>query len=259
MKALILAGGFGTRLEQTYAQYEGLHKDKLREWVAGRPKGLVVIQGRPILDYVLDQVKSAGIDRREVYLQTNAVYHAAFCAWATQCGVPADHVFNNGVVSNDTRCGTIGDLRLALDKIGYNDPVLVVASDTLVWDDHGQPYDFGVLARGYQEDGISRIVVYPGEPERLSSHGIVQVSDDDLIVGFEEKPARPKSNLVNASVHLYSLACLASVRSYDGPKDRHGDLIVDLLRQSVPMKAVQATKRLDVGTIDDVLRVNINP
>lgn len=257
MKALLLAGGFGTRLEAGSEQYAGHFKTQLQEWVAGKPKGLVVIHGRPLADYLLQQLQRAGIDASNVYVQTNARYHNQYTAWAASQAIPPENVFNNGVVSNETQLGPLGDLRFALDSgVGYDDNLLVVASDTLLYDDHGELFAFTSLVADAGEDSCGKIVVYHGEPERLSKHGIVSVDRAGFVNGFQEKPKQPRSDLVNASVHFYTKEMLQYFRSQKfTPADDWGKLIEQLYHW-FPFKVVIAGRRVDIGTIEDVLREN---
>lgn len=67
MKALILAAGFGTRLEKTLAEYKGPHLSELKRWVEGKPKGLVTIRVKGAEQSIVDyQVTQFTTDRKSV-------------------------------------------------------------------------------------------------------------------------------------------------------------------------------------------------
>ena len=66
MDAILLAGGYATRLYP-------LTKD--------RPKALLPVGGKPILDYIVD-VLDAGSEISRMFLVTNAKFAEHFAAWA---------------------------------------------------------------------------------------------------------------------------------------------------------------------------------
>ncbi len=262
MKALILAAGFGMRLERSLADYTGPHLQELRRWVEGKPKGLVTIrvqgQERSIVDYQVTQFTTAGISLGQIYVQTNAVHYLPFVKWAASAGIPQGNIISNGIFRNEDRLGPLADLKYALDyRVGYDEPLLVVAQDTLVLDEHGSIADLTRMVRGYEADGCPRVVVYEGEPSRLSRHGIVEVNGD-VVVGFEEKPAHPKSNLVNASIHVYSPAILEMIPGIViHLLAREGRNIIEFIYSQHTTKVEKVHRRIDVGTIQDVLIQNV--
>ena len=75
MKALILAAGFGTRLTNDVNGYDGTKKEEVSSWVYNKLKGLVEIEGLPIVDHLLLQINRAGIENHEVYVHTNNRYY----------------------------------------------------------------------------------------------------------------------------------------------------------------------------------------
>ena len=256
MKALILAAGFGTRLEASYLAYTGNHKEQLKTWAENKPKGLVIINGKPVIQYQLEQLLEAGLKVKDIFVHTNARYFPHYLAWATASGIPAQHVFNNGVWDHEHRLGSEGDLRYALERI-ERDGTLVMACDTLLFQEDNTVFPLSRMIQGYQRDRIARIVVYEGAKERLSQHGIVQVDEHETIIGFEEKPAVPKSNLVNASLHLYTKEMIESILHSSLPPLSESGMVIANLFSSFPIKVERAHRRVDIGTVDDVLQENM--
>ncbi len=96
MKVLVLAAGYGTRLK-SIAQ--------------NKPKPLLEINGRPILDYILDRIRSIeGLD--EVIVVTNDKFVGDFQGWVKQQShFPCDiSVVNDGTKSVEERLGSVGDI-----------------------------------------------------------------------------------------------------------------------------------------------------
>ena len=242
----------------------GEHAKQLRQWVAGRPKGLVQIRVgldiRPILAYQAMQLQEAGIDASQIYIQTNGRYYDQFCAEASLLGIAKDHVFTNGVMQKEDRLGPLGDLHFAVERIGCTEPLLVMASDTLVLNDQKELQVLYQFVQEYASDGNSRIIVYEGHPSRLRQHGLVEVSDN-VICGFQEKPQDPepvRSNLINASIHLYSPEILLKIHGLHeqyGTNERLN--IVQLLYKNHVIKVMRVASRVDIGTIEDVLGMNV--
>jgi glucose-1-phosphate thymidylyltransferase len=179
MKAVVLAAGYATRLSPL--------TDSI-------PKMLLPLAGRPMLDYLLDRIREVGeID--DIHLVTNTRFAPAFREWA-----PADvTVHDDGTASNDDRLGAIGDLAFAIERAGLGgEDLLVVAGDNLIG------YSLPEYAEFWREKGGSAIALHE-VPDRdlLTHYGVVEVDDDDRVVGFEEKPPEPKSNLAATAAYLY--------------------------------------------------------
>lgn len=259
MKALILAAGFGTRLEESYREYAGVHRSELQQQVEGKPKGLVIIQGKPVVQHQLEQLLQAGFTPDDIFVHTNARYYSQYHAWANSVGIPATHILQNGVMDNEHRLGAVADLQYALQLLinhHHRDDFIIMASDTLLFSDLGI-FNLRPLIEQYRKDGISRMLVYEGEAHRLSRHGIVQVDDQRMVIGFEEKPAVPQSNLVNASVQLYTAKMVdAILQGIFEPKADLG-MTIAYLYPSFPIKIEKVYRRLDIGTVEDVLQANL--
>ena len=187
MKALILAAGYATRLYP-------LTKD--------RPKPLLELGGRPLVDWILDRI--AEVDEvEEVHLVTNAKFAPAFRAWA-----PRDvTVHDDGTQSEDDRLGAIGDLAfVGLD----GDDLLVIAGDNL--------FDFSLrdFAGFWRAKGdASALALYDvGDVDLARKYGIVELGEDDRVVGFVEKPEQPASTLAATATYLFHRDHLALVRRY---------------------------------------------
>ncbi len=257
MKALILAAGFGTRLEESYLNYRGPYKEKLKEWVAGKPKGLVIIKSKPVVQHQLEQLLQAGLVEKNIFIHTNALYYRQYQEWASSQGIPDGNVFNNGVYDHQHRRGAIGDLKLALSYIGRDD-LLVLASDTLLFAEDGEILNMNGLISQYFKDRIGRMMVYKGRPERLSRHGIVEINSERLIIGFEEKPARPRSDLVNASVHIYTPEMIENILQLEVDSRDESGMLIKNLYLCHRIKAEYAAGRADIGTVEDVLAENLS-
>ena len=204
MKAVILAAGYATRLSPL--------TDSI-------PKMLLPLAERPMLDYLVDRIREVE-EIEEIHLVTNAQFAPAFSDWA-----PEDvRVHDDGTTSNADRLGAIGDLSFTIERAGLEgQDLFVVAGDNLIG------YSLPDFVRFWQAKGRSAIALHEvSDPTLLSNYGVVEVDHDDRVVGFEEKPAQPRSNLAATAAYLYRGADLELLRQYleeGNPTDAPGNLV----------------------------------
>jgi glucose-1-phosphate thymidylyltransferase len=205
MKALLLAGGYATRL---------------RPLTDDRAKPLLPVADRPIVDWILDKVAEVD-DVDEVHLVTNARFAPAFHDWARDRAVV---VHDDGTTSNEDRLGAIGDIVFAADRQRWEgEDLLVIAGDNLFDFSLADYVDFW---RG--KDGSTVAVYEHPVRELVSEYSVVELDADDRVVGFEEKPETPESNLIAIATYIYHRAHLALLRAYlaeGNPSDQPGHFI----------------------------------
>jgi glucose-1-phosphate thymidylyltransferase len=154
-----------------------------------------------MVDWILDRVVETSAD--EVHLVTNARFADDFERWAADKDVV---VHNDGTMSNEDRLGAIGDLHF----VGLDDDLLVVAGDNL-FDYSLADYESFWRAR----PGASSVAVHDvGDPELAKKYGIVDVDEDDRIVGFVEKPENPPTTLCATATYLYDREHARLVATY---------------------------------------------
>src|SRR5579872_3708884 len=100
MKVVILAAGYATRLYPL---------------TLTRPKPLLPVAGKPMIDHVLDNLACIpGVDR--VYVVTNAKFAAQFQTWADAYRSAKASlnftIINDGSTDDKNKLGAIGDLHL---------------------------------------------------------------------------------------------------------------------------------------------------
>jgi glucose-1-phosphate thymidylyltransferase len=181
MKALLLAGGYATRL---------------RPLTDTTAKPLLPVGGRPMIDWIVDRIVEAG-EVDEIHLVTNAVYAADFERWAEGRSIT---VWNDRTRSNEDRLGALGDIALAIDRGGLEgDDLLVIAADNLF---EFSLADYCAFFRA--KDNGSAVAAHRLADASLARlYGVIELDEDDRIVGFEEKPERPRSNLVATATYIY--------------------------------------------------------
>jgi glucose-1-phosphate thymidylyltransferase len=191
MKALLLAAGYATRLRP------------LTDAVA---KPLLPVGGRPMIDRILDAVRTVD-EVDEVHVVTNSVHAAAFERWGHETGV---YVHDDGTACNDDRLGAIGDLVLALDRGHlWHDDLLVIAADNLFEFSLRDYVDFWL-----EREGSAIAVHRLADPSLASLYGVVELNEGGRVVGMEEKPSAPRSDLVSTATYLFSAEHLGLALRY---------------------------------------------
>ncbi len=231
MKALILAAGYATRL---------------RPLTDSIPKQLLPVGGRPMVDWILDRIVETSAD--EIHLVTNARFAAVFEQWAEEEDVI---VHNDGTTSNEDRLGAIGDIRF----VGLDDDLLVVAGDNL-FDYSLADYESYWQAR----PGASCIAVLDvGDPELAKKYGIVDVDEDDRVIGFVEKPEHPATTLCATATYLYDREHARLVSTYldeGNPPDQPGNFVA-WLHARVPVYAYRLPGDwFDIGDREQLLEAD---
>lgn len=178
MKCLILAAGYATRL---YPLTENF------------PKPLLKVGEKTILDWLIDDVDSAGLVDGYIVI-SNHKFAPIFQDWAHE-GVT---VLDDGTTSNETRLGAVRDIQFAIDTLGLDDDLLVIAGDNLL--------DFSLVRfiEYAREKGTTCVMRYD-EPslEKLRKTGVATVDEEGLILAMEEKPAEPKSHWCCPPFYFY--------------------------------------------------------
>jgi glucose-1-phosphate thymidylyltransferase len=210
MRAIVLAAGYATRLRP------------LTDSIA---KQLLPIGGRPMMDWICDKVEEVSSD---IHVVTNSRFAGDFERWAS--GRNGVTVHDDGTTSNDDRLGAIGDIAFVLERAPTDDDLLVIAGDNLF------EFRLADLVAFWQEKGTASVVaLYDcGDLELATHYGVVEVGEDDRVVGFEEKPSEPRSTLAATATYLYHREHVPLVDRYlaeGNAPDQPGRLIAWLCRR----------------------------
>ncbi len=237
MKVLLLAAGYATRLRP------------LTETVA---KPLLPIGGRPMADWILDRVADCG-EVDAVHVVTNSVYAPAFEQWARDKDVV---VHDDGTSSNDDRLGALGDVGFALrDERLAGDDLLVIAADNLFEFPLSRYLDFW-RSKG---DGSALAVYQLADPSLASLYGVAELDGNDRIIGMEEKPERPKSDVVATAMYLFSRVHVTLLEHYleEGNAPDPPGRYISWLCQREPVYGFRFTEQwLDIGDPQQLLEAD---
>jgi len=185
LKAIVLAGGFGTRL---------------RPLSCTRPKLLFPIGNKPTLDWTIEKLAKSGT--HEVILAVN--YMADFFVqYYKSKQKPKISFSKDTVISNKSTIfprplGTGGPIKNAESLIGRKEPFLVLNGDILT------NIDYAELMKRHRANKKATATIALYKVEDPSRYGVAELAQDNHVIRFVEKPSREKapSNLINAGIYV---------------------------------------------------------
>ena len=174
-KAVLLAAGRGTRM---------------RELTSDVPKPMLVVQGRPILQHIIDGMRGAGISNVLLIVGWRAEVVRDFFGDGAQFGVGIS--YTTQVIQD----GTGKVVELARDFCGA-DPFLLSYGDILV-----EPSNYDRLAS--PADDVEAIISVKRN-EDVSKGGAVFVNERFEMTDLREKPqpGEPTSPWYNAGIYMF--------------------------------------------------------
>ena len=236
MKCLILAAGYATRL---YPLTENF------------PKPLLKVGDKTILDWLVDDIDTSGLVDEYVVI-SNHKYATHFEAWASSKPQKIS-VLDDGTCSNETRLGAVRDICYAIDSLGLDDGMLVIAGDNVL--------DFSL--RRFIDYSVSKgapCIMRYHEPDmaRLRKCGVVSIDPDDRVTHMEEKPAEPRSHWCAPPFYYYTREAASWVSGAidDGcGVDAPGSFIAWLAGRTPVYAMEMPGRRFDIGNIDSYRKV----
>jgi len=218
LKAFLLAAGLGTRL---------------RPITDTMPKCMVPIDDRPLLAIWLEALDDAGVD--EVLVNLHYLPDVVTDYLATRAGTPRVRTSYEPEL-----LGSAGTLAANRDWVAGEEFFLACYADNLT------DFDLRLLIDAHrQHDAIATLTAF--HSENPSAGGVLELGGDGRVVGFEEKPAQPASDLTNAGMYAFYPRLLDEIPETP-PSDIGYDLLPALVGRAwaVPVDGYFR----DVGTLD---------
>jgi NDP-sugar pyrophosphorylase family protein len=217
MRAVILAGGKGTRL----APYTTL-----------LPKPLMPIGEMPILEIIIRQLKRAGIDHITLAVGHLANLLRAFFDDGKKYGLTIDYSLE------DQPLGTAGPLAL-IDKL--DSTFLLMNGDVLTTLDYS-----ALLAYHKERKAVATIAMHARSVQ--IDLGVIETDDSDMLTGYIEKPTYHYN--VSMGVYVFEPAVLSHIQP--GTRIDFPELIWKLLEGKEPVAAYPYEGYwLDIGRPED--------
>jgi glucose-1-phosphate thymidylyltransferase len=197
MKVIILAAGYATRLYPL---------------TLTQPKPLLPVAGKPMIEYVLDNIAPIGALER-LYVVTNSKFATHFQEWANHYRATKAKldftIVNDGSTDDSNKLGAIGDLHLVITREAVDDDIIVVAGDNLF----SEKLDgFGRFCR---EKNAPIVAVYDVcDLEEVKKYNSITLGADGRITFFEEKPKNPTNTITAIALYFYPKAVVPLIKRY---------------------------------------------
>jgi glucose-1-phosphate thymidylyltransferase len=188
MIAIILAAGYATRLYPL---------------TLNRAKALLPVHGRPIIDYIVDQITAIPAIE-QIVVVSNHRFADQFMAWRDERrhdqgeSQPEILVLDDGTVSEADRLGAIGDIAFCIRTLGLDDDLLVVAGDNLF------TFALSDAWQHFRHNGEDMILAQAMPPsDDLRRYAIVETDERGFVCHLEEKPDQPRTNQAVFAIYFY--------------------------------------------------------
>jgi mannose-1-phosphate guanylyltransferase len=194
---------------------------------------MLAIDDRPLLDIWLDAFDRAGVD--EVLINLHHLPDVVRHHLAAHTGPPAVRT-----VFEPELLGSAGTLVANRQWVDGEELFLACNADNLT------DFDLRSLVDAHLEHGaIATLTVF--HSPNPSAGGVVEIDAADRVIGFEEKPSQPVSDLTNAGMYAFHPSVLDEIDATP-PNDIGYDLLPRLVgrARAVPVEGYFR----DIGTAD---------
>lgn len=228
IKALILAGGFATRLWPLTEK---------------RAKPLLPLAGKPLIAHIIEKIPAS----IPIIISTNRVFHKDFLELKDLYKNRDISVFIEDSLEDKAKKGALGASSLVIEEFQINTPLLLIAGDNYFGFDMGDflsKYDGKTLLASYDTKSL----------QTARQFGVLEVEGTRLL-SFVEKPQDPPSTLISTGCYLFSPRHLQFIKDYARiSADNLGGIFEYLLKMGEEVEVYSFSENwIDIGSFDSYL------
>lgn len=230
MKAVVMAGGFGTRL---------------RPLTEHLPKPMARVANLTMMEHVIQVLKKGGITDLIVMLYFQPEKISDYFGDGSDFGVSIRYIIPDGDF------GTAGAVKCASDYLAEEEDFIVISADIVT--------DINIAeAVTYHEEKRALSTIVLSREENPLQYGIVITDESGRISKFLEKPSWGEvfSDTINIGIYILNREILDHIppgKAFDFSKD----LFPDILSRGLPLYGfVSQGYWKDVGTLDEYMNVH---
>ncbi len=230
MKAVVMAGGEGTRL---------------RPLTSNQPKPMVPIVGKPCMEHIVELLRRHGFEEIIVTVAFLPQAIRSYFGSGETLGVEISYSVE------DSPLGTAGSVRRAAGRL--DDTFLVISGDALC------DVDLTRLVEAHREKGAAATIALQSVENPLE-FGIVVTDEDGRVERFLEKPSWGQvfSDTINTGIYVLEPEVLSHV-PHDRPYDFSKELFPLLLEMGRPLYGhVLEGYWQDIGNLDQYRQANFD-
>ncbi|MGZ6728403.1 MAG: sugar phosphate nucleotidyltransferase, partial [Gaiellaceae bacterium] len=231
MKAVVMAGGEGTRL---------------RPLTSNQPKPMVPVVGKPCMEHILDLLRKHGIDEVIVTLAFMPQAIRSYFGDGESLGLSIEYSVE------ESPLGTAGSVRLAGTE-RLDETFLVISGDALC------DVDLTALLAAHRGTDAA-VTIGLKSVENPLDFGIVVTDEDGRIERFLEKPSWSQvfSDTINTGIYVVEPECLRHIPD-DRPYDFSKELFPLLLEMGRPLHGhVFDGYWQDIGNLEQFRQANFD-
>ncbi|MGH2506183.1 MAG: sugar phosphate nucleotidyltransferase [Ktedonobacteraceae bacterium] len=228
MKAVVMAGGEGSRL---------------RPLTIRRPKPMVPIAGKPVMEHILNLLKRHGITEVVVTVQYLASNIEDYFGNGSQLGMRITYS------REDVPLGTAGSVKNAEEHL--TEPFIVISGDALT------DYNLSEII-DYHNSKKSLATLTLAHVHNPLEYGVIITNEDGHISQFLEKPSWGEvfSDTINTGIYVLD-PHIFSYFEKDKPFDFSQELFPYMLKKGDPIYGyVSSGYWCDVGNLSEYMRAN---
>ncbi len=245
MKAIILAGGFATRLFPLTKHI---------------PKALLPVDGKPIIDFLLEKIQEEEeID--EIIISINARFKNHFLYWkrcVSHNSPGTISIVTEPTTKEEEKLGAVGGLNYVIERKGLEGEELFVAAGDNLFE-----FRLADFVAFYREHGNNPVIAFcdlQSEDRVRGKYGVGILDENSKVVDFQEKSHRPKSTLASTCCYLYPAWTTRLIKEYleDPGQDRDAPgYFMDWLRQKTEVYGFAFQEAwYDIGSFSTYDQVN---
>lgn len=239
MKAIILAAGYATRLYPL---------------TQNKPKALLPVAGKPILDYIVDQIETVE-EVDGIVIISNDKFYDNFTEWKENRKTYLEiTVLNDNTTNDENKLGAVGDINFAIDKLALDEDILVMAGDNIF------TFELKDFTDYYKLKNTDVILAKRIESiSDLKRMGNAVLDKNGKVLDMVEKPENPPSDTAVFAVYLYKKDTVPMIKQYlaeGGNPDAPGFFPSWLHKKKDVYAYVFDGECYDIGTPDSYKQVN---
>ncbi len=232
MQAIILAGGYGTRLHPLTLDI---------------PKPMIMVGWKPMIEYLVEKLNKIN-EISEIFIVSNAKFSHVFKEWLEDNNFPNITIINDGTLTNEDRLGSVGDIQYVIQNYDISEDVMILGWDNFFEDGLQSAVDL------FHKKGNTIVLHEEKDLELVKGFNNLEMNEDGKVLNFIEKPENPTSPLHATLIYILQNSSLRHIDAViaSGKADRAWDFIAYLCKKDDIYGTSLDGEWFDIGTLEQL-------